>query len=65
VALTWSEPGELAWALIDAYPEQDPLDLNFVDLHRMIVDLDDFDDDPEGASEPTLEAVVVAWNDQR
>ena len=50
---------------MDAYPEQDPLDLNFVDLHRMIVGLDEFADDPDAASEPVLEAVVVAWNDQR
>jgi FeS assembly protein IscX len=65
VALTWSEPSEIAWALIDAYPDEDPLDLNFVDLHHMIVGLDDFADDPEAASEPILESVVVAWNDQR
>jgi FeS assembly protein IscX len=65
VALTWSEPSEIAWALIDAYPDQDPLDLNFVDLHHMVVGLDDFADDPEAASEPVLESVVVAWNDQR
>ena len=65
MALTWNEPSEIAWALIDAYPEQDPLDLNFVDLHAMIVGLDGFDDDPEAASESILEAVVVTWNDQR
>lgn len=65
MALTWDEPGEIAWALIDAYPGQDPLDLNFVDLHRMIVELDAFADEPDAASEPILEAVVVAWNDQR
>jgi FeS assembly protein IscX len=65
VALTWNEPSEIAWALIDAHPDQDPLDLNFVDLHGMIVGLGGFDDDPDAASEPILEAVVVAWNDQR
>jgi FeS assembly protein IscX len=65
VALTWNEPSEIAWALMDAYPEQDPLDLNFVDLHQMIVGLEEFADDPDAAGEPVLEAVVVAWNDQR
>jgi FeS assembly protein IscX len=65
VALSWNEPGEIAWALIDAYPDQDPLDLNFVDLHDMIVGLGEFTDDPDAASETILEAVVVAWNDQR
>ena len=39
MGLTWTEPGEIAWALIDAHPDTDPLDLNFVDLHGMIVAL--------------------------
>jgi FeS assembly protein IscX len=65
VALTWNDPNEIAWALIDGYPDQDPLDLNFVDLHAMIVGLDGFEDDPDAAGEPILEAVVVAWHDQR
>jgi FeS assembly protein IscX len=64
MGLTWKEPVDIAWALVDAYPGVDPLDLNFVDLHRMIVELPEFDDDPDEASETRLEAIVVAWNDQ-
>jgi len=63
MGLTWQEPVDIAWALIDAHPDVDPLDLNFVDLHRMIVELPDFDDDPDEASETRLEAIVVAWSD--
>ena len=59
MALTWSQPDEVAWALIDAYPHTDPLALNFVDLHRMVVGLDGFSDDPDQASETILEAVVT------
>jgi FeS assembly protein IscX len=29
----------------------------------MIVDLPDFDDDPDEASETRLEAIVVVWSD--
>jgi len=65
MGLTWTEPGEIAWALMDAHPDTDPLDLNFVGLHRMILALPGFDDDPDEASESKLEAVVVAWHDQR
>jgi FeS assembly protein IscX len=64
VELSWRDPTEVAWALLDAYPEVDPLDLNFVDLHRMIVELPGFDDDPEASTETVLEAIVVTWNDQ-
>jgi FeS assembly protein IscX len=65
VELSWREPTEVAWALVGAYPEVDPLDLNFVDLHRMIVELPGFSDVPEASTETILEAIVVAWNDQR
>ncbi len=65
MALTWKQPDEVAWALIDAYPDTDPLELNFVDLHRMVVDLDGFTDDPDEASEIILEAIVMAWHEQR
>jgi FeS assembly protein IscX len=62
---TWEEPSEIAWALIDAYPDADLLDLNFVDLHRMVVELPEFQADPDNASEAKLEAIVVAWHEQR
>jgi FeS assembly protein IscX len=65
MGLTWSEPSEIAWALIDDYPDVDPLDLNLVHLHRMIVGLPGFGDDPDAASERVLEAVVMAWHEQR
>ena len=65
MTLTWNQPDEVAWALIDAYPDTDPLELNFVDLHRMVVDLDGFTDDPGAASEIILEAIVMAWHEQR
>jgi FeS assembly protein IscX len=65
MGLTWNEPREVAWALDDAYPDADPLDLNFVDLHRMILALPGFDDDPEASSEAKLEAIVMAWHEQR
>ena len=64
MGLDWDEPGEIAWALADAYPDQDPLDLNFVDLRRMIVELPDFEGDPDDVGEARLEAVVVAWHEQ-
>jgi FeS assembly protein IscX len=65
MALTWNEPLAIAWALEEAYPDADPLDLNFVDLHRMITSLPGFDDDPSASDEARLEAIVMAWHEQR
>jgi len=65
MGLTWDQPDEIAWALIDEHPDADPLDLNFVTLHDWIVDLPGFADDPEASNEAKLEAIVMAWHAQR
>ncbi len=64
MALTWDDPEDIAFELLQTHPDTDPLDLNFVDLHAMVVDLPGFGDDPDEASETKLEAIVLAWNDQ-
>jgi FeS assembly protein IscX len=65
VAIIWKQPHEVGWALIDARPDTDPLELDFVDLHRMVVELEGFTDDPDEADETILEALVMAGHDQR
>jgi FeS assembly protein IscX len=64
MALTWDDPEDIAFELMDANPDVDPLDLNFVDLHQMVVDLPEFEDDPDAANESKLEAIVLAWHAQ-
>ncbi len=64
MTLTWDDPEDIASALARANPDVDPLDLNFVDLHGMVLDLPEFEDDPDAANETKLEAIVLAWNDQ-
>ena len=64
MTLNWDDPEGIAYELARAYPDTDPLDLNFVDLHGMVLYLPDFEDDPNAASETKLEAIVLAWNDQ-
>lgn len=64
MGLTWSDSDDIAFDLLEAHPDVDPLDLNFVDLHAWIVALPGFTDDPDGATEAKLEAVVMAWHAQ-
>lgn len=65
MALTWTDTLELAIALDDAHPEADPLHVNFVDLRNWIMALDDFSGDPEHCGERILEAVQMAWIEER
>jgi FeS assembly protein IscX len=62
--LTWKDTDEIAYALIDAHPDQDPLKLSFPKLHKLILALEDFGDDPEKSSESILEAIQMAWYEE-
>ena len=58
--LTWRDADDLAYALIDKFPDQDPLKLSFPKLHKMVIELEDFGDDPEKSSESILESIQKA-----
>ncbi len=59
--LKWVDSLEIAIELDETYPDVDPKSVNFVDLRQWILNLDDFDDDPEHSGERILEAVQLAW----
>jgi FeS assembly protein IscX len=59
--LTWSNLDDIAIALYEAHPEIDPTNIRFTDLHKWIMELDDFDDDPLKSNEAKLEAIQMAW----
>ena len=61
MTLKWIDSQELALALIDTFPDQDPQQVRFTDLREWIMSLDDFDDDPNHCSERILEAVQQCW----
>lgn len=67
--LTWDHTEDIALALCEAFPETNPLDLRFTDLHKRITELPDFGDDPQASTEGKLEAIQMAWleeyNDSR
>lgn len=64
MSLTWKDTDEIAWALLESYPSQDPLRLSFPKLHQMVLGLEDFADQPEASSEAILEAIQMAWYDE-
>ena len=65
MALKWVDSLEIAIELDEAYPDVDPKSVNFVDLRQWVMDLDDFDDDPEHSGERILEAVQMAWMEEK
>ncbi|HEX7684546.1 MAG TPA: Fe-S cluster assembly protein IscX [Trinickia sp.] len=59
--MKWTDVQEIAMALTDNHPEIDPQQIRFTDLHRWVMELDGFDDDPNRSSEKILEAIQLAW----
>ena len=63
--LKWSDTIDIAILLEEKYPDKDNVNLRFTDLHKWILDLKDFEDDPEASNEKILEAIQMAWIDER
>ncbi len=62
--LTWDDTENIALELLENHPDTDPLQVRFTDLHKWIVELDDFADDPQKSTEGKLEAIQMAWYEE-
>ena len=65
MSLKWTDVRDIAIALDEAYPDVDPLHVNFVDLRNWVVGLPEFDDDPAHSGEKVLEAIQMTWIEER
>jgi FeS assembly protein IscX len=63
--MKWTDSLEIAIALHEQYPEVDPLTLRFTDLRERVLRLPGFDDDPGASNEGRLEAIQMAWREER
>ena len=61
---SWVDSEDIAIALTDRFPEKDPLTVRFTDLHRWIMELEDFEGDPKDSNEKKLEAAQMAWHEE-
>ena len=59
--MKWIDSREIAIALIEAHPDVDPKSVRFTDLHRWVIELTGFDDDPRKSGEKILEAIQMLW----
>ncbi len=65
MSLKWTDTLDVAIELDEVHPDIDPRSVNFVDLRQWVLDLDDFDDDPGRCGERILEAIQLAWMEER
>jgi len=62
--MKWTDTREIAIALSDQFPDQDPKAVRFTDLYQWVMALPGFDDDPKRCGEKILEAIQLAWIDE-
>lgn len=63
--MRWTDIHDIAIALEEARPQADNVNLRFTDLRQWILDLPGFAGDPNGCNEKILEAIQMAWIDER
>jgi FeS assembly protein IscX len=59
--MKWVDSRDIAITLAERHPDVDPKSVRFTDLHRWVIELPGFDDDPKHSGEKILEAIQMLW----
>jgi FeS assembly protein IscX len=62
--MKWTDTLDIAIALSEKFPDQDPKAVRFTDLYQWVIGLDGFSDDPKRCGEKILEGIQMAWIDE-
>lgn len=65
MSLKWTDVLDIAIELDEKHPDVDPQYVRFTDLMQWVMELDEFDDDPAHCGEKILEAIQMAWIEER
>lgn len=65
MSLKWTDSLDIAIELDEKFPDIDPMHINFVDLRNWVCQLDDFGDQPDHSGERILEAIQMAWIEEK
>ncbi len=65
MSLKWTDTLDIAIELDEAHPDIDPLTVRFTDLIQWVMALEGFDDVEEHCGERILEAIQMAWIEEK
>lgn len=63
--MNWTDIHDIAIALEEAHPDTDNVNLRYTDLHKWILALPGFSGAPDKSNEKILEAIQMAWIEER
>lgn len=61
MAMSWNDYRPIGEALFEKYDTLNPLSVRFTDMHKWILDLEDFEGKPGDSNEKILEAIQMVW----
>lgn len=61
--MNWNDFRDIGELLCKTWQAQ-PLSVRFTDLHKWVLELDNFEGKPEASNEKILEAIQMAWFDE-
>ena len=65
MGLRWTDVRDIAIELDERHPGVDVMQIRFTDLHKWVCELPGFEDDPKKSNEKILEAIQMAWLDEK
>ncbi|MBE9526223.1 MAG: Fe-S cluster assembly protein IscX [Proteobacteria bacterium] len=65
MGLRWTDINDIVIELDELYPEVEPKSVRFTDLMSWVLKLDDFEETEEHCGERILEAIQMAWIEDR
>ena len=63
--IDWTDTEEIGFRLHEAHADIDPLTVRFTDLHAYVLKLSGFKGDPSKSGEKILEAIQMAWLEEK
>ncbi len=63
--ITWTDTEEIGLRLLESRPDVDPLTVRFTDLRQWVLELPGFVGDPTQSGEKLLEAIQMAWLEEK
>ena len=63
--MLWTDVNDIAIELDEKHPDVDPTFILFTDLQKLVLNLNEFSDDPNKTNEKILEAIQMLWIEER